>query len=290
MIHCPSCGVEHGSTDWRCPQCGSEPERIDGFLSWAPALAKKGGGFEPTYFADLAPAESSNFWFRARNELIVWALRRYFQPLHSFLEIGCGTGFVLSGIAKAFPGARLTGTEVFSAALGFAAARLPQATLMQMDARSIPFVDEFDVVGAFDVIEHIAADEEVVGQLSQAVRPGGGVMITVPQHPWLWSSTDDYARHVRRYTACELHTKLERAGLEILRSTSFVSLLLPLLWLSRRRGMNAKAYDPLDEYRIPRWVNRSLEGVLNAESLLIRSGISFALGGSRLVVARKRIA
>nr|VFK12098.1 MAG: Putative methyltransferase [Candidatus Kentron sp. LPFa]VFK28151.1 MAG: Putative methyltransferase [Candidatus Kentron sp. LPFa] len=55
-----------------------------------------------------------------------------------FLEIGCGTGFVLSGIAEAFPEAKLVGTDAFSAGLAYAARRVPGAALYQMDARCLP--------------------------------------------------------------------------------------------------------------------------------------------------------
>ena len=54
-------------------------------------------GFKPEYFARLAAIEPGHFWFRARNELIQWALRNYFPDAKSFFEVGCGTGFVLPG-------------------------------------------------------------------------------------------------------------------------------------------------------------------------------------------------
>ena len=96
------------------------------------------------------------------------------------------------------------------------------------------------MVGAFDVIEHISEDEEALAQLRRAVRPGGGVLVTVPQHPRLWSPADDYGEHKRRYRRRELVEKVSAAGLEIERITSFVSLLLPAMiasrFLDRRRA------------------------------------------------------
>jgi SAM-dependent methyltransferase len=251
-------------------------------------MALAGGGFKPEYFTDLAALEAGNFWFRARNALIVWALKKYFPRLGSFLEIGCGTGFVLAGVGAAFPGAALHGSEVFSAGLGFAARRVQRAVFMQMDGRSIPYEEEFDVLGAFDVIEHIVEDEVVLAQMRRALKPGGGLLLTVPQHPWLWSNADEYACHVRRYTARELHSKVEGAGFEILRSTSFVSLLLPAMLVSRRRAARSAAFDPVDEFRLGRGANHVLEAVLGVERMLIRAGISLPAGGSRLLVARRR--
>ena len=246
-------------------------------------------GFEAEYFAPLAALEPGHFWFRARNALIVWALKRHFPSFESFMEVGCGNSFVLSGVAEAFPAAQLCGTEMFPEGLRFAAARMKSARFLQMDARHIPFIDEFDVLGAFDVLEHIQEDEIVLENLRRAVKPSGGLLITVPQHPGLWSAADDYARHVRRYTAHELHAKVERAGFTIVRSTSFVSLLLPGMLFSRRGRENGRQFDPLDEFRISRAMNRSLETVLALERMMIKMGVSFPIGGSRLVLARRSV-
>jgi SAM-dependent methyltransferase len=59
------------------------------------------------------------------------------------------------------------------------------AVLFQMDARKIPFESEFDVIGAFDVLEHIEEDEKALAQIFHAVLPGGGLILTVPQHRFL---------------------------------------------------------------------------------------------------------
>lgn len=135
MKKCFSCGVNYISTNKSCNACAWHPEVIDGFPAYAPALTQEGGGFKTTYFDKLARLEAGHFWFRARNRLIIWALEKYFPEFKSFLEIGCGTGYVLSGIADAFPQVRLQGAELFAAGLAFAAARQPAIDFMQMDAR-----------------------------------------------------------------------------------------------------------------------------------------------------------
>lgn len=273
---------------WDCSACGYRPQQREGFLALAPELAAQSEGFDPALFAELAKLEERNFWFRARNRLIVWALQRHAPAFTDFLEVGCGTGYVLQGIAAAFPQARLCATEAQTEGLRFAAARVPRATFLQMDARRMPFDREFDAIGAFDVIEHIAEDEAVLAQLHRALRPGGSLLLTVPQHPFLWSEYDVRAHHVRRYTADELRQKLARAGYEIVKMTSFVSVLLPLMMLSRliRRPVAAD-YDPLAELRIGAVANALLERTLDAERLLIRAGITLPFGGSLLAVARR---
>ena len=262
----------------------------DGFTSYAPELAAEGGaGFKSSFFRDLAALEDRNFWFRSRNKLILWALGKYGASFRSFLEIGCGTGYVLSGISKAFPDRELFGSEIFTTGLSFAAKRLTTARLIQMDAREIPFVEEFDVIGAFDVLEHIKQDDEVLVQVHQALKPGGMILVTVPQHQWLWSKVDDHACHVRRYSAGELQRKLETAGFKILRSTSFVSILLPAMIVSRlswwRKTLESS--DGMDELMISPWLNAIFGYMLGVEYWFIRFGADLPFGGSRLVIGIK---
>ena len=150
------------------------------------------------------------------------------------------------------------------------------------------FFNEFDAIGAFDVLEHIEEDESVLTQLHKALKPTGVLLLTIPQHPWLWSANDDYACHVRRYTARELHKKVFDAGFRIERSTSFVSLLLPAMMLSRQTSSNKiTEHDVTAELRLPKLLNNIFLGIMRIEQRLIKLGANFALGGSRLVIARK---
>ncbi len=290
MRVCSACGSDRCDDAWRCADCGHSPTWIDGFPAFAPELATENSGFREDYFRELAALEADNFWFRARNRLIIWAMQTYRPDCERFLEVGCGTGFVLSGIRTAFPSAELAGSEISSTGLAFAAERVPSAAFYQMDARAIPFRDHFDAIGAFDVLEHIDDDTRVIAEVARALRPGGTFLLSVPQHPSLWSAQDDHAFHVRRYTAAGLRRKVEAAGFEIVRMTSFVSLLLPMMFASRmsRRAVSAEAeVDAMGDLRQPRAVNVALEAVMTVERALIRHGWSFPAGGSLLLVARK---
>jgi SAM-dependent methyltransferase len=284
---CLNCSHRFEGEEWRCSKCRFIPARDGGHLVFAPDLARGSAGFREEYFDELSVLETKNFWFRSRNKLILWALGKYFPATASLMEIGCGTGFVLAGIEKAFPRASLTGSEVSSAALTFASKRLERAQLIQMDARNIPFEDEFDVVGAFDVIEHIEDDELVLRQMYKALRAGGGVILTVPQHRFLWSRQDEQACHVRRYTRRELEGKLKAANFEIAHMTSFVSFLMPLMMLSRLKKNIDSRSDALDELRLHPAPSFLFEQVLTLERALVKIGIDFPFGGSLLAVARK---
>ena len=291
MKRCLACDARYAVSASTCPNCGFTPARIDGFEAYAPEYAHGGGGFKADYFVELVHLEEGNFWFRSRNRLILWAIATYGGELESFLEIGCGTGYVLSGVSAAFPNVRLQGSEIFTAGLGFAASRLPSVKIIQADARNIPFDEEFDAVGAFDVLEHIVEDELVLANVRSALRPGGVLFLTVPQHAWLWSKIDEYAQHVRRYRSADLHRKFEIAGFQIVRSTSFVTFLLPAMIASRlfsRADLGTRS-DPTREFRIPAVINWAFFHLLAAELALIKRGVDFAVGGSRFVVAKKKI-
>jgi SAM-dependent methyltransferase len=287
MKKCLACEHAFESSSWSCPTCSWQPEVLDGRLSFSPELAEENAGFEPEYFADLASSENGHFWFESRNMLLLWALQQYFPTMRSGLEIGCGTGFVLKAFADGFSQARLSGSEIFREGLNFAAERVPSAELFQMDARKVPFQGEFDVIGAFDVIEHIDEDDEVLREMYGAVKPGGGIILTVPQHQWLWSDTDVYAHHKRRYSRRELKSKVESAGFQVEHLTSFVSILLPVLMISRYRIKRAESFRTEMETNIHPVVNRVLMAALTLERFLLKRGLSLPAGGSLLLVAKK---
>lgn len=287
MKRCIECLSAYNSANWQCPECGFLPASVDGTLAFSPEFSSATTGFRPEVFSQLANLEASNFWFRARNSLLVWAIKQHFQSMRSFFEIGCGTGVVLRSVSTAFPGARMAGSEILSAGLPYAAERVGEAELFQMDARRIPYDQEFDVIGAFDVLEHIEEDGKVLDEIHRAIAPGGGAVFTVPQHSWLWSSTDEYACHVRRYGAGELKRKLENAGFRVVFETSFVSLLLPLLYASRFSRRSAPAEDGMPELNLHPVINRALLAAMAIERGLIKAGVRFPIGGSGLVVAKK---
>ena len=245
-------------------------------------------GYDDALFPLLERLEPQSFWFRARNQLIVWALEQHFPDAQNLLEIGCGTGFVLQGIHTALPKLQLHGGELSEAGAEIARRRLPDIPVERLDALDQPYVEAFDIVCAFDVLEHIPDDRGALASLARAARPGGGVVVTVPQHRWLWSVADEVAHHARRYTQDDLRNKLQSAGLDVVRTTSFVSLLLPLMLASRLRyRLDRRRYDIESEIVVGRRTSALLETILRVERAAIRRGFSFPVGGSILVVARK---
>lgn len=220
------------------------------------------------------------WWYRARALLLEVALRDYLGTPQRMLDVGSADGPSVSWMRG----------NHWRTAIDVDPRGLKPGEGVCASAMALPFPDEtFDVVGAFDVIEHIDEDELALASIRDAARPGGGVILTVPQHRWLWSAHDEYGHHKRRYTRRELKAKLGRAGLELLRATSFVSIPLPAMYLSRLRNRGpVESFDPAAEFRIPRALNAALERILGLELALIRRGISLPAGGTLLAIARRR--
>ena len=287
MKRCLACDASFDSTAWRCPTCGFSPLLKSGVPHFAPEIAGSSQGYDPVWHEELAQLEDANFWFRARNRLIKWLAHRHLPDHGSFLEIGCGTGYVLKMLTDEFPRWSITGSELHADSFRFAQQRTgPAVQFQQIDATALPYRAEFDAIGAFDVIEHIEDDIAVLRAVHAALKPNGVLIGSVPQHKFLWSSYDEVGRHFRRYGMPELRHKLEKTGFRVVETTSFNALLLPLLWLSRTRSVKNEA-NVLDELRIGFVANQLLAAVLALEFELVKLGVRWPAGGSRIFVARR---
>lgn len=238
-----------------------------------------------------AGIEGRNFWFQARAGIICDAFASYFPGAKNLIDIGCGTGFLLEEIGRHFPRVRLHGVEPSRAGFDFACCRLPHADIHRSNIETYKAHGKFDVVCAFDVLEHVEDDVNMLKKLSAMCRPGGGLMLTVPQHPFLWSKPDEYAGHWRRYRRSELAHKCADAGFKAVFCTSFVSLLFPALYLSRiaQRCLPVRSAQIDAGFELPGLVNRVLSEVMSVERRLISRRTSLPFGGSLLLVAEKRM-
>lgn len=301
---CPNCGsADEISRDeplwphnWSCPNCGHTPERSGAIARLAPSLDGTLSGFDPASFAALAAVERGHFWFEERNALLAWLLKRYAPTPSRVMEIGCGTGFVIGMLREIYPSSRIVGSELHSAGLGYAVERHgDDIEWLQLDARHVFLEGALDVLCACDVLEHIEEDTTVLAAIFRALRPGGILLAAVPQHPWLWSANDDIAHHVRRYRRGELERKATNAGFEIEFSDSFTSVLLPAMAASRLSQRLSRAPAPSNqdiiekEFRISPGVNAILRKVQRFEHTMRQFGMRLPCGGSRVIVARKRL-
>jgi len=292
MKLCLVCQESFEGNDWRCPNCDWEPPSFEGYPCFAPELIYTIDGFDSVAHDRLMFLEEGSFWFRGRNKLLCFTLQKFFPSAQNLFEIGCGTGFVIAGFAKERPDLSLVGGEVLVSAFKHASLRVPQAEFVQIDGRNLPYENEFDVIGAFDVLEHIEEDVLVVGQMHKALKKKSGIILTVPQHQWLWSDEDEMACHKRRYSRKDLINILESSGFKVKWATSFVSLLLPLMVASRFRWRLLRekriASKTNTEFYLPKSFDYLFERICDVERRFLEKGNrSLPMGGSLLIVAVK---
>lgn len=120
----------------------------------------------------------------------------------------------------------------------------------------------------------------------------GVLILSVPQHMFLWSKLDEIVKHKRRYSRVELLGKLREQGFVVNRVTSFVFFLFPLMLVSRlidRSSSKPEAEDSDLEKRVQfhGFVNKVFDAFMRIDECLIKIGISLPFGGTLVVVARK---
>jgi SAM-dependent methyltransferase len=101
----------------------------------------------------------------------------------SFLDAGCGEGFVADLILKQLPGISLTGFDFNPEAVAVARTKVPNATFETASIFDIPFASRsFDVVGCFEVLEHQTDPDSALRELSRVARRA--VILSVPHEPY----------------------------------------------------------------------------------------------------------
>ena len=88
--------------------------------------------------------------------------------------------------------------------------------------------EQFDVVTLLDVLEHVQNDAAFLAWLTERLRPGGRLLISVPAWPFLFSRHDDALGHFRRYVPSRLAQMLGAASLKIVQSGGLFHTLLPV--------------------------------------------------------------
>lgn len=136
-------------------------------------------------------------------------------PKGRMLEIGPGSGALLSEFADAgFDCEALDSSDE---------ARERTQALLSRSGHAIPihanpgsdWTGRFDVVCAFEVLEHIEDDRAALRTWHSWLKPGGVLLLSVPAHMKLWTARDEWAGHVRRYERKELEQAFDDGGFEI---------------------------------------------------------------------------
>lgn len=172
----------------------------------------------------------------------VLAMARVLLP-GRLLEVGCGAGALLADLRPL--GFECRAFEPSARAREIARTIHQDRPAVEIAERPAPgWAGAFDVVVAFEVLEHIESDRAALIQWRKWLKAGGSLLLSVPAHRRRWSASDEWAGHYRRYDRADLESILEAAGFVIDRIECYgfplSNLILPLRAAMHRRRLRAE--------------------------------------------------
>ena len=219
---------------------------------------------ERVVYQQMAELDERHWWYRARRRIIADLIRRELRPGPDaqILELGCGTGHNLAMLAGF---GHVDGLELDDEAREMSARRLGREIMSSPLPELTDVRDRhYDLVGAFDVIEHIDDDRAALASIATKLKPGGKFVMTVPAHQWMWTAHDVVNHHKRRYSKRSLRRLIEGSPLKLDRMGYFNSLLFPLA-IAERASSKLRGKDSADVKLPPAPLNTLLEKVFEAE-------------------------
>jgi 2-polyprenyl-3-methyl-5-hydroxy-6-metoxy-1,4-benzoquinol methylase len=263
-------------------------ENKEGIVLFAPDIIEQHADYNAKGLDNIYAAEEKHFWFLSRKQCIISAFQQYVSTNESILEIGAGTGNVAQALQN-------TGYE--NLAIGDIhlngltyAKNYGIKQCYQFDLFNSPFLEHFNVISMFDVLEHLQDDVAALNCVNKMLNANGRIILTVPAHQWLWCRDDAIAAHKRRYTLSQLQKAIEQAGFQVLYKHYFFASIVPLLLL--RRVLNPDTKQPIteSEYNIDININPLINKFLLKLTSLENRFASFMpniMGGSIILVAQK---
>jgi len=243
---------------------------------------------DPSMYALNQALEDDHWWFRGRRAIFLEVLARHLPPspggtTSAIVELGCGTGGNLAALSRF---GQVTGVEPDPGAAEWARRKTGLHVIVDKlpECPSLP-EGAFDVVGLFDVLEHIDDDRGALRRIARLLRPRGVAIVSVPAFPWLWTRHDESLHHVRRYTRAGLADALGDAGLSWDAGGYFNFRLFPLV-AAVRLLHRATGGGPPHDFRIPpRLLNHILERIFAGEARRVADH-GYPWGVSLLALAR----
>jgi SAM-dependent methyltransferase len=137
---------------------------------------------------------------------------------------------------------------------------------------ALPFPDgAFDLVCAFDIVEHVDDEDGAFAELSRVAAPGAALLISVPLHPDQWSAFDDLVGHRRRYEPQRLLNKLAQHEFSSIEQSAIYGMRP-----KSQRLMNLATWALTHRRRVALWLYNHLFmplGVLFQKELTLVAGM-----------------
>ena len=237
---------------------------------------------------DVAKYEDNHFWMSSRR----YFLRKIFETYSNYddfiLEIGPGTGYIAKYLIDC--GYRNYSIGDINRRSLDLSNKHNYTHKYQFNLSKSVFIDHFNVVCLFDVLEHIDDNNLVVENIFKMLKNRGRAIITVPAHQWLWSKQDHIAYHRKRYEVKELKELLINNGFDILKANGFFFSLIPFMYLRKifnRDNRIINENDFKERFKTNPLLNIFFKILLSLEISLFNN-YSSKYGGSIILVAEKQ--
>jgi SAM-dependent methyltransferase len=136
------------------------------------------------------------------------------ESFSSVLDVGCGSGELLTIMQHAYPGAtRLAGADLAPEQVARNQKRLPKMEFFALDVQNDALDETFDLVVCSEVIEHLDNQQTAISNLARMVKPGGRLLLTCPTGTMY--PTERHFGHVRHPGATDLTEWAADAGLRV---------------------------------------------------------------------------
>jgi len=220
------------------------------------------------------------WWYRARSGLLRVALADFVGTPTRVLDVGSADG----------PSVGWLRGDHQHVTLDVSAQGLVPGEGVCGSVLALPFDDAtFEVVGAFDVLEHCEPESQAMRELVRVLSPGGRLLLSVPAYQWAWTNHDVQAGHHRRYTRGRLLRTVRDAGLVPRRSTYAFTFVFPLFVAERVLRLVNQARGRRQGQRltpVPATLERLLMLLCSIDARLL-AGRDLPFGSSVLVAAVK---
>jgi SAM-dependent methyltransferase len=243
------------------------------------------------YYQEYYRIEREHWWFIVRAEILMQKAEMLLRNVASpkILNIGAATGRS-SQLLNAY--GMVKSVEYDQDCYEFTKT-LDDIDIIQASITELPFDDaSFDLVCAFDVIEHVEDDEKAWQEMRRVCKPGGKIMVSVPAFLFLWSEHDIINHHQRRYTK---KTLLKIAGTENNLYCSYFNTMLffPIAIFRLLKNMisgRPRAEHAKSDFKGSRkgLLSLILQWIFRLEKPLIQFGISLPFGVSLMLIQEKR--
>lgn len=243
---------------------------------------------EKAYFKEYYIQERYHWWFLARLKILESKVKQFTNSGKlKILNVGVATGATSEMLMKY---GEVTSIEYDQDCCDFLNNEV-QIPVMQGSILELPFADnDFDLVCAFDVIEHVEEDQLGVDEMKRVCKSDGHVFVTVPAFMSLWSDHDVINHHFRRYIHPQLEGIFSDNG-KIIYSSYFNTLLfLPILLARKVSNLfssdKKEAESDFEKFK-PGFLNSILYRFFLIENWFTSRSIKFPFGVSLLLIWKK---